>query len=308
MDEDYAAIELNETESTSTAGSLFGVSLLQLIVSASAITLNTLVLIVGLLKQSSDLDEGRPSNSLLIHGTSDECCVGANIGRPLSQGMSLECEQDKIQNTDTSCVLVCRLLSSIHAFHDRVTNTLYMVIIPVGSLLIVLACNIALFISISRHAKVVATFENRRRINETQQLARATCIQAATPLFMQLPSLLGIFSIMGTDLTGSVLIWHLANLIWFLMLLNPLVDAIVTLVVVKAYRRAVRCLLISMVPRKILKYVREEKKRSTHAQSSLSSCKGRSQSCVVESRDDGQNRLLVRYGSSIRHNSSMSAL
>lgn len=88
-------------------------------------------------------------------------------------------------------------------FQDRVTNTLYMVIIPVGSLLIVLACNIALFISISRHAKVVATFENRRRINETQQLARATCIQAATPLFMQLPSLLGIFSIMGTDLVGD---------------------------------------------------------------------------------------------------------
>uniref|UniRef100_A0A915BIN0 G protein-coupled receptor n=1 Tax=Parascaris univalens TaxID=6257 RepID=A0A915BIN0_PARUN len=181
-------------------------------------------------------------------------------------------------------LLICGLLH----IADRITNTLYMVIIPVGSLLIVLVCNIALFISISRHAKVVATFENRRRINETQQLARATCIQAATPLFMQLPSLLGIFSIMGTDLTGSVLIWHLANLIWFLMLLNPLVDAIVTLVVVKAYRRAVRCLLISMVPRKILKSIREERKRSTHAQSTLSLCKGRSQSGVVESRDSGQ--------------------
>ncbi|VDK30995.1 unnamed protein product [Anisakis simplex] len=75
-----------------------------------------------------------------------------------------------------------------------------MVIIPVGSLLIVLACNVALFISISHHATVVASFENRRRINETSQLARATCIQAATPLIMQVPSLLGIFSIMGADL------------------------------------------------------------------------------------------------------------
>ncbi|KHN74360.1 hypothetical protein Tcan_06469 [Toxocara canis] len=184
---------------------------------------------------------------------------------------------------------------------DRITNTLYMVLIPVGSLLIVLACNIALFVSISRHATVVATFENRRRINETQQLARATCIQAATPLFMQLPSLLGIFSIMGTDLTGNALIWHLANLIWFLMLLNPLVDAIVTLLVVKAYRRAVKSLLMPTLPRRFPKRTHQEKNRSARGMScslrrhtSRSGIEGSFDCTIAEDRSFIQSEFSAR--------------
>lgn len=75
-------------------------------------------------------------------------------------------------------------------------------IIPVGSLLIVFGCNMALFITLSKHVTIVAKLDNRRRMNETQQLARATCIQAITPLFIQLPSLLGIFSIVGASVVS----------------------------------------------------------------------------------------------------------
>ncbi|MFH4976266.1 hypothetical protein AB6A40_002975 [Gnathostoma spinigerum] len=148
-----------------------------------------------------------------------------------------------------SMLIACTLLG----VSDRLTNSLYMVIVPVGSLFIVLACNIALFISISHHAKIVSTFENCRRMNETRQIARATCIQAATPLFIQLPSLLGIFSIMGSAdqaESDNVILWRLANVIWFMMLLNPLLDALVTLFIVKTYSRALRDMTSRFVPNK----------------------------------------------------------
>ncbi|KAK0398205.1 hypothetical protein QR680_002474 [Steinernema hermaphroditum] len=137
-------------------------------------------------------------------------------------------------------------------FPDRLTNSFYMVIIPVSSLLIVLCCNIALFCFISRHVTVIASLENRRRLNETKQLVRATCIQAVTPLCMQLPSLLGIFSIVTnaqiTDGQHADIVWYLANIFWLIIVFNPLVDAIVTLLVVRSYRSAARDYALFVLP------------------------------------------------------------
>jgi hypothetical protein len=73
------------------------------------------------------------------------------------------------------------------------------VVIPVTSLLIVFVCNMALFRYISRHVQVVASLENRRRLLETRQLARATCIQAITPLCIQLPTFIGVYSMNAAD-------------------------------------------------------------------------------------------------------------
>ncbi|KHN85138.1 hypothetical protein Tcan_07483 [Toxocara canis] len=57
MEEEYSDMELNETDSLASTTPLFGVSLLQLVVSASAITLNTLVLVVGLLRIKGSIEK-----------------------------------------------------------------------------------------------------------------------------------------------------------------------------------------------------------------------------------------------------------
>uniref|UniRef100_A0A1I8AGS2 G_PROTEIN_RECEP_F1_2 domain-containing protein n=1 Tax=Steinernema glaseri TaxID=37863 RepID=A0A1I8AGS2_9BILA len=148
--------------------------------------------------------------------------------------------------------LITLMTFKVLNFSDRLTNSFYMVIIPVSSLLIVLCCNIALFCFISRHVTVIASLENRRRLNETKQLVRATCIQAVTPLCMQLPSLLGIFSIMTndeiTDGEHADIVWYLANIFWLIIVFNPLVDAIVTLFVVRSYRNAARDYALFILP------------------------------------------------------------
>ncbi|TMS37780.1 hypothetical protein L596_004642 [Steinernema carpocapsae] len=145
-------------------------------------------------------------------------------------------------------LMVCKVLD----VSDRLTNSIYMVFIPAASLIIVLCCNIALFCFISRHVTVIASLENRRRLNETKQLVRATCIQAVTPLCMQLPSLLGMFSIMTneqmTDGERSDIVWYLANIFWLIIVFNPLVDASVTLLVVRSYRNAARDYVLFVLP------------------------------------------------------------
>uniref|UniRef100_A0A914W040 G-protein coupled receptors family 1 profile domain-containing protein n=1 Tax=Plectus sambesii TaxID=2011161 RepID=A0A914W040_9BILA len=122
---------------------------------------------------------------------------------------------------------------------NQLADKLYLMVIPVLALLIVLACNVAIFVFVSRHMALVASLENRKRLMETKQLARATCIQAVSPLLMQLPPLLGIYSLLATGKDtngGHSFYWELANIFWLIILFNPFVDGLVTLFIVRTYR------------------------------------------------------------------------
>uniref|UniRef100_A0A914W3D5 G protein-coupled receptor n=1 Tax=Plectus sambesii TaxID=2011161 RepID=A0A914W3D5_9BILA len=122
---------------------------------------------------------------------------------------------------------------------DQLVDKLYVMVIPALALLIALAYNVAIFVYLSRHMAIVASLKNRKRLMETKQLARATCIQAVSPLLMQLPPVLGIYSLLTTDTDtkgGQSFHWELANIFWLIILFNPFVDGLVTLFIVRTYR------------------------------------------------------------------------
>lgn len=60
---------------------------------------------------------------------------------------------------------------------EQLAGNLYLMGIPILALMTVLACNVAIFFFVSSHMAIVASLENRKRLMETKQLARATCIQ-----------------------------------------------------------------------------------------------------------------------------------
>ncbi|PIC15172.1 hypothetical protein B9Z55_022251 [Caenorhabditis nigoni] len=95
--------------------------------------------------------------------------------------------------------------------------------------------NYMVFRVVAKHIKVVENLHDQARLLETRQVAIATLAQAIIPLFCQVPAFLTLSSVLllSEPLTNG----HVIIITQLWLALSPFLDAVITILVIKQYRK-----------------------------------------------------------------------
>ncbi|ETN70183.1 hypothetical protein NECAME_05004 [Necator americanus] len=129
---------------------------------------------------------------------------------------------------------------------DEHAKWLYFIYIgfTVLSYIVAFLSNYIVFRTVARHIRVIQNLRDHVRLLETRQIALATFAQAIIPLISQVPAFLTLSSIMLlTEPTTNRTVIAITQLG---LAANPLLDALITIIVIKQYRRETVACLYSM--------------------------------------------------------------
>ncbi|CCD69982.1 G_PROTEIN_RECEP_F1_2 domain-containing protein [Caenorhabditis elegans] len=95
--------------------------------------------------------------------------------------------------------------------------------------------NYMVFRVVAKHIQVVENLHDQARLLETRQVAIATLAQAIIPLFCQVPAFLTLSSVLllSEPITNGHVI--ITTQLW--LALSPFLDAVITIIVIKQYRK-----------------------------------------------------------------------
>ncbi|EYC20036.1 hypothetical protein Y032_0023g836 [Ancylostoma ceylanicum] len=103
------------------------------------------------------------------------------------------------------------------------------------SYIVAFLSNYVVFRVVARHIRVVQNLRDHVRLLETRQIALATFAQAIVPLICQVPAFLTLSSIIL--LTEPITNGTVIAITQLGLAANPLLDALITIIVIKQYRR-----------------------------------------------------------------------
>ncbi|CAD6188865.1 unnamed protein product [Caenorhabditis auriculariae] len=107
--------------------------------------------------------------------------------------------------------------------------------ITVAAYIVAFATNYIVFRIVARHIRVVQNLRDQARLLETRQIAIATLGQAFIPLVCQVPAFLTLSSVLL--LSEPITNGHVSSIIQLWLANSPLLDAIITILVIKQYRK-----------------------------------------------------------------------
>ncbi|CAI5455025.1 unnamed protein product [Caenorhabditis angaria] len=133
--------------------------------------------------------------------------------------------------------------------HDVAKPLFYMfTIITALAYFVAFATNYMVFRVVAKHIRVVQNLRDQARLLETRQVAIATLAQAFIPLVCQVPAFLSLSSVLLLSEPMSNEYIFMMTQVW--LALSPLIDAVITILVIKQYRK--ECLTCaSMVGKKM---------------------------------------------------------
>ncbi|CAB3400596.1 unnamed protein product [Caenorhabditis bovis] len=166
---------------------------------------------------------------------------------PISLSRVLALSNTKLYKTffdGHKSLLFCILLDSLPvailyiicvADHDVAKSMFYLfAAITIFAYFISFATNYMVFRVVARHIEVVQNLRDQVRLLETRQVAIATLAQALIPLLCQVPAFLTLSSILL--LSEPITNGHVIYITQLWLALSPLLDAIITILVIKQYR------------------------------------------------------------------------
>ncbi|RCN36921.1 hypothetical protein ANCCAN_17184 [Ancylostoma caninum] len=106
--------------------------------------------------------------------------------------------------------------------------------LTVLSYVVAFLSNYVVFRVVARHIRVVQNLRDHVRLLETRQIALATFAQAIVPLICQVPAFLALSSIIL--LTEPITNGTVIAITQLGLAANPLLDALITIIVIKQYR------------------------------------------------------------------------
>uniref|UniRef100_A0A914WR16 G-protein coupled receptors family 1 profile domain-containing protein n=1 Tax=Plectus sambesii TaxID=2011161 RepID=A0A914WR16_9BILA len=137
------------------------------------------------------------------------------------------------------CIMfdVIGIALTITAQHIKVSVPLTFILISltvVASLAVVFLCDIGVFRKVSVLVKLALTMQHESRLRIAKQLAITTFLQALQPIIFQVPFV--VFTLVHISIFPSLDLGALLELVLLGLAINPLLDGIITLLVVKKYR------------------------------------------------------------------------
>lgn len=99
---------------------------------------------------------------------------------------------------------------------------------------VVLSCTLGVFLKLNTHSRQSLSQADERRLRENRAILRAILIQTVLPFFISLPTFVDLLAAKSTEHN-----WWLRACTEWTLHLNPLCDALVTLYIIRPYRRVV---------------------------------------------------------------------